>query len=96
MLSKTVKGLKSELSANHLWEVGLSGYSRFSRSNSPLLLLLLLKLPPALDLLDPILEEADDEPPADEDDIGVPDVDDPPLEWLSILALSMVNAGATP
>jgi hypothetical protein len=46
--------------------------------------------------LDPILEEADDEPPADEDDIGVPDVDDPPLEWLSILALSMVNAGATP
>ena len=96
MLSNTVKGLKSELSANHLWEVGLSGYSRFSRSNSPLLLLLLLKLPPALDLLDPILEEADDEPPADEDDIGVPDVDDPPLEWLTILALSMVNAGATP
>ena len=76
--------------------MGLSGYSRFSRSNSPLLLLLLLKLPPALDLLDPILEEADDEPPADEDDIGVPDVDDPPLEWLSILALSIVNAGATP
>jgi hypothetical protein len=76
--------------------VGLSGYSRFSRSNSPLLLLLLLKLPPALDLLDPILEEADDEPPEDDDDIGVPDVDDPPLEWLSILALSMVNAGATP
>ena len=97
MLSNTVKGLKSELSANHLWEVGLSGYSRFSRSNSPLLLLLLLKLPPALDLLDPILEEADDEPPAEppDDDIDVED-DDPPLEWLFILALSMVNAGATP
>ena len=44
MLSKTVSGLKSELSANHLWEVGLSGYSRFSKSKSPLL----LKDPPVL------------------------------------------------
>jgi hypothetical protein len=48
--------------------------------------------------LDPILEEADDEPPAepDDDDMGVEEEDPPltPLEWLTILAFSIVNAGA--
>ena len=56
---------------------------------------MLLLFKPPVDLLDPILEEVEDEPPdeADDDDMGVEE-EDPPLEWLTILALSIVNAGA--
>ena len=50
------------------------------------------------DLLEFILDEAEEEPPAedDEDIEGVEEDADPPLEWLFILALSMVKAGAFP
>ena len=65
MLSRTVKGLKSELSANHLWEVGLSGYSRFSKSKSPLLLV----NPPDL-LPDILLEELPDGPAPELEELG--------------------------
>ena len=66
MLSRTVKGLKSELSANHLWEVGLSGYSRFSKSKSPLLL---KDDPPDL-LPDILLEELDEGPAPELEELG--------------------------
>ena len=75
MLSNTVKGLRSALSANHLCEVGLSGYSKFSKSNSPLL----FKEPP--DLLAVILDEEEFEPPEELFETGaMEDEEEPPLE----------------